>query len=123
MTSPGAGSTFGRSVSARSRENCSSDGTATFDNTPYAFTTSDHGVHTFSATLKTAGAQSLTAAASGVGHVDQTGITVTPGAAFPPRAGIRSGSDIQGARTHRAEQPLVPGQGEEIDVRLGHINR
>src|SRR5207302_1136109 len=49
----------------------------------YTFTNTDAGVHSFSATLKTAGSQSLsatdTAAASITGS--QTGITVNPAAA------------------------------------------
>src|SRR5262249_25156475 len=49
----------------------------------YAFTAADNGVHTFSATLKTAGTQSITAAdptaAGSAGS--QSGIVVTPAAA------------------------------------------
>jgi hypothetical protein len=46
----------------------------------YTFTAADAGVHTFSATLVTAGSQSLTVqdAAAGVGG-SQTGISITPG--------------------------------------------
>ena len=46
----------------------------------YTFTAADQGVHTFSATLKTAGTQSLTAA-EGTAHSTQSGITVNPAAA------------------------------------------
>jgi hypothetical protein len=47
----------------------------------YTFTAADAGVHAFSATLKTAGTQSITVkdAASGLG-ASQTGITVSAGA-------------------------------------------
>ncbi len=49
----------------------------------YTFTTADAGVHTFSATLKTAGNQSITATDTTTGSVtgSDTGITVTPAAA------------------------------------------
>jgi hypothetical protein len=48
----------------------------------YAFKASDHGVHTFSVTLKTAGTQSLIATAgNGVLIGSESGITVTPAAA------------------------------------------
>jgi hypothetical protein len=48
----------------------------------YTFTTADNGAHPFSATLKTAGTQSLTATdtASGIITGSQTGITVRPAA-------------------------------------------
>jgi hypothetical protein len=49
----------------------------------YTFTEADHGVHTFSATLKTAGSQSITvsdALVPGVLSGTQSGITVTPAA-------------------------------------------
>jgi hypothetical protein len=49
----------------------------------YTFTASDAGVHTFSATLKTAGSQSLTVSDAAAGFsAGQTGITVTAAAAF-----------------------------------------
>ena len=49
----------------------------------YTFTAADAGVHTFSATLKTAGTQSFTATdtVSGLIFASQTGITVKPAAA------------------------------------------
>ncbi len=49
----------------------------------YTFTTADAGVHTFSATLKTAGNQSITATDTTTGSVtgSDTGVTVTPAAA------------------------------------------
>jgi hypothetical protein len=49
----------------------------------YTFTTADQGVHPFSATLKTAGTQSITAidTTSGGATGSDTGITVTPAAA------------------------------------------
>jgi hypothetical protein len=49
----------------------------------YTFTGGDQGVHTFSATLKTAGTQSLTATDSTSSAItgSQSGIAVTPGAA------------------------------------------
>ncbi len=49
----------------------------------YAFTAADHGVHTFSATLKTAGTQALTAADTTTGSLTgtQSGIIVTAAAA------------------------------------------
>ena len=49
----------------------------------YAFVAGDAGVHTFSATLKTAGSQSLTATDTVTGSITgtQTGITVNPAAA------------------------------------------
>ena len=49
----------------------------------YTFTTADQGVHTFTATLKTAGSQSLTVADTGNPGIagTQTGITVSPAAA------------------------------------------
>jgi hypothetical protein len=49
----------------------------------YTFTAADNGVHTFSATLKTAGSQSLTVTDSATPSVtgSQTGIAVTAGAA------------------------------------------
>src|SRR5207245_16349 len=48
----------------------------------YAFTTTDGGVHSFSATLKTAGSQSLTATDTAAGSINgsQTGIAVNPAA-------------------------------------------
>ncbi len=57
--------------------------------TNYTFTTADHGVHTFTATLKTAGTQSIrvtdTTTVSVTGS--DTGITVTPAAASQLRFG------------------------------------
>ncbi len=49
----------------------------------YAFTAGDAGVHTFSATLKTAGNQSITATDTVTGTITgaQTAITVNPGSA------------------------------------------
>ena len=48
----------------------------------YTFTAADNGVHTFSATLKTPGTQSLTATDTANGLVaSDTGIMVTPAAA------------------------------------------
>jgi len=49
----------------------------------YAFTSGDNGVHTFSAILKTAGSQSLTATDTVTGSItgSQTGIMVNPAAA------------------------------------------
>ncbi|HEV3082964.1 MAG TPA: Ig-like domain-containing protein, partial [Gemmataceae bacterium] len=49
----------------------------------YAFTAADAGAHTFSATLKTAGSQSLTATDTATASINgtQTGITVNPAAA------------------------------------------
>ncbi len=58
----------------------SSDGAASLP-ASYTFVTADNGVHTFSATFKTVGSQSLTAAASGVTSATQSGIVVAPGAA------------------------------------------
>ena len=47
----------------------------------YAFVSGDNGTHTFSATLKTVGSQSLTATDSGSGFTSsQTGINVVPAA-------------------------------------------
>ncbi len=57
----------------------SSDGQAALP-TDYTFQASDAGMHTFSATLKTAGTQSLTAADGSITG-SETGITVTPAAA------------------------------------------
>ena len=57
----------------------SSDGQAALP-ADYTFTSADAGVHTFSATLKTAGLQSLTAAASGMSG-DLMSILVNPAAA------------------------------------------
>jgi hypothetical protein len=49
----------------------------------YTFTAADGGVHQFSATLKTAGAQSITAADTATANLNgtETGITVDPAAA------------------------------------------
>jgi hypothetical protein len=49
----------------------------------YTFTAADHGVHTFSATLTTAGTQSITATDTATGSITgtQSGITVNPAAA------------------------------------------
>jgi hypothetical protein len=60
----------------------SSDGKASLP-ANYTFTTADAGVHTFSATLKTAGTQSLTATDTITASLTGTdgGITVKPGAA------------------------------------------
>jgi hypothetical protein len=60
----------------------SSDGQATLP-ADYAFTTADAGVHTFRATLKTAGTQSLTATDTATAGItgSQTNITVNPAAA------------------------------------------
>ena len=60
----------------------SSDGQAVVP-ADYAFTAADAGVHTFSATLKTAGTQSLAATdtVSGLIFASQTGIVVKPAAA------------------------------------------
>ena len=60
----------------------SSDGQAALPGN-YTFTSGDNGVHTFSATLKTAGTQSLTATDTVTGTIagSQTGITVNPAAA------------------------------------------
>ncbi|HLN26793.1 MAG TPA: hypothetical protein VK395_03555, partial [Gemmataceae bacterium] len=60
----------------------SSDGQATLPGN-YTFTSGDSGVHTFSATLKTAGTQSLTATDTVTGTItgSQTAITVNPAAA------------------------------------------
>jgi FG-GAP-like repeat/FG-GAP repeat len=61
----------------------SSDGKASLP-ANYTFTAADAGVHTFSATLKTAGAQSITAMDTTTGSLTSTdgGITVTPAAAW-----------------------------------------
>jgi hypothetical protein len=58
----------------------STDGQAVLPS-DYTFVASDNGAHTFSATLKTAGTQSLTATDKASASVtgSQTGITVTPG--------------------------------------------
>jgi hypothetical protein len=60
----------------------SSDGHATLP-ADYTFTSTDQGVHTFNATLATAGSQSITATDTTSGSVtgSQTGITVNPGTA------------------------------------------
>src|SRR5205823_10299013 len=60
----------------------SSDGQAVLP-ANYTFTSSDAGTHTFSATLKTAGAQSMTATDTGTSSIkgSQTGITVSSVAA------------------------------------------
>jgi ELWxxDGT repeat protein len=60
----------------------SSDGQAGLP-ASYTFTTADQGVHTFSATLKTAGTQSITATDTATSSVtgSDTGITVNPAAA------------------------------------------
>jgi hypothetical protein len=60
----------------------SSDAQATLP-ANYTFTSSDNGTHTFSATLKTAGSQSLTATDTSHGSITgtQSGITVNPAAA------------------------------------------
>src|SRR5262245_6427225 len=47
----------------------------------YTFTAADHGVHTFSVSLKTAGAEPLTVAAPATSVSATTSITVTPAAA------------------------------------------
>src|SRR5262249_60521183 len=47
----------------------------------YTFTSADNGVHTFTATLKTAGTQSLTATDDGGLSGSQSGIVVNPAAA------------------------------------------
>jgi len=59
----------------------SSDGNATLP-ANYTFTAGDHGVHTFSVTLKTAGTQSITATDTVTSSItgSQTGITVNAGA-------------------------------------------
>ena len=56
----------------------SSDGQATLP-ADYAFTAADNGVHTFAATLRTAGTQSLTGTDTATGSISgsQSGITVT----------------------------------------------
>jgi hypothetical protein len=60
----------------------STDGQATLP-ANYAFTSADAGVHTFSATLKTVGSQSITATDTVTGTIagTQNGITVNPAAA------------------------------------------
>jgi hypothetical protein len=60
----------------------SSDSQATFSPSSYTFVTGDKGTHTFAngATLRTAGTQSITAAASGLASGTQSGITVNAGA-------------------------------------------
>jgi predicted outer membrane repeat protein len=60
----------------------SSDGQASLP-ADYTFTSSDNGVHTFSATLKAAGTQSLTVKDTATSNLTatQSGITVQPGAA------------------------------------------
>jgi PKD repeat protein len=60
----------------------------------YTFTGNDQGVHTFSATLKTAGTQSLTATDSVTTAINggQTGITVAPGAATQLSVSAPSGA-------------------------------
>lgn len=60
----------------------SSDGQAALP-AAYTFTATDNGTHTFSATLKTAGTQSITATDTVTGTLtgSETGITVTPAAA------------------------------------------
>jgi hypothetical protein len=60
----------------------SSDGKASLP-ANYTFTAADGGVHTFSATLKTAGTQSITATDTATASISgsDTGITVNPGAA------------------------------------------
>jgi hypothetical protein len=60
----------------------SSDGQAVLP-ADYTFTAADGGVHTFSATLKTAGTQSITATDTATGSIagSETGITVIPAAA------------------------------------------
>jgi hypothetical protein len=59
----------------------SSDGQAVLP-TNYTFTSGDHGAHTFSATLKTVGTQSITATDTVTSSITgtQSGITVNPGA-------------------------------------------
>jgi hypothetical protein len=61
----------------------------------YSFKASDHGVHSFSVTLKTAGTQSLIAtAADGILIGSESGITVTPAAAATlVFGGVPSSSD------------------------------
>ena len=60
----------------------SSDSQATFSPSSYTFVTGDKGTHTFTngGTLRTAGTQSITAAASGLASGTQSGITVNAGA-------------------------------------------
>ncbi len=60
----------------------SSDPNAIFSPAGYSFTTGDSGSHSFSATLKTAGPQSITASATTINVIGaETGITVEPAAA------------------------------------------
>ena len=60
----------------------STDGQASLPS-DYTFKTGNHGTHTFNATLKTAGTQSITATDTAAGTItgSQTGITVNPAAA------------------------------------------
>jgi hypothetical protein len=63
----------------------------------YTFTAADHGVHTFTITLKTAGSQSITATDTVFSSVtgSETGITITPAAAsqliLSPNSEVQSG--------------------------------
>src|SRR4029077_14945436 len=70
----------------------SSDAAAVLPN-DYAFVAADSGTHTFSATLKTAGSQSITATDASNGSINgtQSGITCSPaGAATLVVAGFQS---------------------------------
>ena len=71
----------------------SSDGQAALP-AAYTFTASDAGVHTFSATLKTAGTQSISATDTSTGTLtgSETGITVTPAAASHFAVSAQAGS-------------------------------
>ena len=74
----------------------------------YTFTAADQGVHTFSATLKTAGIQSITATDTGPAST-QAGITVNPAAASaftvagfpsPVRAGVAGSFTVTARDTY-----------------------
>ncbi len=75
----------------------STDGAATLP-ADYTFTTGDNGVHTFSATLKTVGSQTITATDTGNGTITGSA-TVTVNAASPTIAKAFNPATIQSGGT------------------------
>jgi uncharacterized repeat protein (TIGR03803 family) len=90
-TAGAAGSFTVTALNADGTVNTGYTGTVTFSSSDpqavlppsYTFTAADQGVHTFSATLKTAGSQAITATDAATGSVtgSQAGIVVNPAAA------------------------------------------
>ena len=91
ITAGVAGSFTVTALNADGTVNTGYTGTVTFSSSDpqavlpadYTFTAADQGVHTFTATLKTAGSQSITATDTATGSVtgSEMGITVNPAAA------------------------------------------